>query len=254
MKKILVILLFALVGLAHAFEVRRFDPPQRFWSSGQTDTVLYARPGSRGVVIFFPGGPGKFQTPTQQEEPRGYGNILRAITESTGFDLVVVNSPYSLETPGQSYPSLRESNDHLDRLEAVVKHYHQNRPVWLLGHSNGTFSVVALIRRLQKQNESNLITGMILTGARDVSQFDTNPARPVLFVHHAKDGCINTLYSDVQRNYKRTRELNSRRTEFVTVDSDVTVAGHPCRSGYHMMQGAYIETADAISNFIKDTK
>lgn len=255
MKQILVILLFAVTGIGHCFEVHSFDPPKSFWPSSPTLTLAHIRPNSPGVVIFFPGGDGQFPIPKQlTQEPRGYGIILKNIAERTGFDIVVVNSPYSLETPGQSYPSIRGGSDHLERLETVVKHYHKDRQVWLLGHSNGSFSVVALMNRLQKQNEGHLITGMILSGARDVSQFMQDPARNVLFIHHIKDGCRNTLYTDAQRNFARTQQINSRRTEFVTVDSDVPVSGHPCHSGYHMMQGAYSESADAMINFIKDTK
>jgi len=95
---------------------------------------------------------------------------------------------------------------------------------------------------------------MILTGTRDVAQFTQDPARNVLFVHHAKDGCRNTLYVDAQRNFVRTQQINTRRTEFVTVDSDIAVSGHPCHSGYHMLQGAYTESANAIINFIKNSE
>jgi len=254
MKKLIVTLLFAVASAGNCFEVQRFNPPDTFWASGHTVTLSFVQPNAKGVVVFLPGGDGQFPIPAQSIEPRGFGIILKTIAESTGFSVVAVNSPYPLETAGSSYPSLRESSDHLDRLETVVKHFGKNNKVWVMGHSNGSFSAVALMRRLQKQNESNLIAGIILSGARDVSQFSADPARPVLFVHHLKDGCIHTLYSDVQRNYTQARLLNSRKTEFVTVDSDVAVNGNPCRSGYHMMQGAYIETADAISSFIKDAK
>lgn len=254
MKHLLVILLFAFTGPGHCFEVQSFDPPKSFWPSKPTVTLSYTQPNSKGVIIFFPGGPGQFQLPDPQQEPRGYSLILNNVAERIGFDLVIVNSPYSLETPGQSYPSLRGSSDHLERIETVVKHYHQNRPVWLVGHSNGSFSVVSLINHLQKQNEGHLIKGMILSGARDVAQFKQDPARDVLFLHHAKDGCVNTLYSDARRNFARTQQLNSRRTEFATVDSDNPVTGNPCRSGYHMLHGVYAESADAMVNFIKSTK
>jgi len=146
MKKILVTLLFAFASAAHCFEVREFAPPKSFWPSSNTVTLSYTQPKSTGVIIFFPGGDGQIPIPKQPQEPRGYGIILKAVVEQTGFDAVVVNSPYSLETPGQSYPGLRESNDHLERLETIVKYYHNNRKVWLVGHSNGSFSAVELMR------------------------------------------------------------------------------------------------------------
>jgi hypothetical protein len=252
MKKILVILLFAFASAGHCFEVREFPAPKSFWSSGTTTTAVYTQPNSTGVIIFLPGGDGQFTIPKQVTEVRGYAIVLKTLADLSGFDIVAVNSPYSLMTPGSAYPALRESSDHLDRLEIIIRQYQKTHKVWIMGQSNGTFSAVALVRRLQSKNEAGLISGIILNGTRDVARFTSNPDLPVMFIHHAKDGCSATTYSDAHKNFEQVRLLNSNVTKFSTIDSNVAVSGHPCMSGYHMMQGAQVETATEIHKFIKD--
>jgi hypothetical protein len=75
-----------------------------------------------------------------------------------------------------------------------------------------------------------------------------------LFVHHVKDGCRATLFADAQRNFSRVQKINNQLTRFVAVDSVATAFGNPCESGYHMMQGAYSETAQAVADFVNDTQ
>lgn len=254
MNKILVTLLFVFANLGHCFEVREFAPPKSFWPSSPTVTLSYTQPNSSGVIIFLPGGNGQFPVPKHPVEPRGYALVFKHLADMSGFDIVAVNSPYSLNSPGGPTPSLRESNDHLDRLETVVRHYQKTHKVWVMGHSNGTFSAAALVRRLQDKNEIHLISGMILNGARDVTQFTRETDVPTLFIHHVRDGCLWTSHKDAYQNFLQLKKINNRTTEFVSIDSVAEVSGNPCMSGYHYMQGAHAETAAEIHKFISQSK
>lgn len=255
MKKFLLILLL-ITGVAHAYQAEKFDAPAGSLYRVPTEAVHRIQPNSTNMVIFISGGDGTFtvlkEPPT---EVRGFANVLKSISDLGRADVVSISSPYPLlDNPGSWYPAMRDTKDHLDRIETVVRHYKKTHQIWLMGHSNGSFSITAFMRRLEKQNETSLIKGIILSGARDVARFDRSPEIPVLFVHHVKDGCRATPFGEAQRNFTRIQKINSQLTRFVAVDSDVTTFGNPCESGYHMMQGAYDKTAQAVADFVKDTQ
>jgi hypothetical protein len=253
MKKLLLPILLALVASAHSYEIETFDAPKSFFSE-PTVTIRFAQPNANRVVIFLPGGTGNFAIPKEQGAPRGFGIVLNSISESLGADVVVVNNPYPLnDSPGTWYPAMRDTNDHLTRIETIVRHYQRTHDVWLMGHSNGTFSITAFMRRLERQKNTNLVKGIILSGTRDVAQFDRSPETRTLFVHHVKDACRVTSFAEAQRNFIRIQQINSYKTEFVAINSEGASTGDPCHSGYHMMQGAHKETANAIVNFIKES-
>jgi hypothetical protein len=255
MKKILLILLVACSSV-YGFDIETVDAPKSFFGTGQPTTIVrYTQPSSKQMVIFLPGGTGSFSLPKPQTESKGFLGMLKSISDAGGVDLAIVNSPYPLnDNPGSYYPAMRDSSDHLDRVEAVIRQYHQTHQIWLMGHSNGTFSITTIMRRLQKQNDTGLIKGLIMSGTRDVAQFEWSPAVPVLFIHHVKDGCRATPYTEAERNFARVKQINSRATKFVAVDSDTATSGNPCYTGYHMMQGAYAETTSAVVNFVKETQ
>jgi hypothetical protein len=257
MKKLLLALLLASgVAHGHSYRYEKFDAPAGSRTDLATEAAHHIQPNSKNMVVFIPGGNGTFNIAKEPPtEFRGFVSVFKSISDLSGADVISINSPYPLlDNAGSWYPAMRDTNDHLDRIEAVVRHYKKTHQIWLMGHSNGSFSVTAFMRRLEKQKETNLVKGIILSGARDVAQFDRSPEVPVLFVHHVKDGCRATQFAEAQRNFARVQKINSQSTRFVSVDSTVTTFGNPCESGYHMMQGAYNETAQAIANFVKDTQ
>ena len=202
MKKFLLILLL-ITGVAHAYQAEKFDAPAGSLYRVPTEVVHRIQPNSTHMVIFIPGGNGTFTVSKEpQVEVRGFANVLKSISDLSRADVASISSPYPLlDNPGSWYPAMRDTKDHLDRIEAVVRHYRKTHQIWLMGHSNGSFSITAFMRRLEKQKETNLIKGIVLSGARDVAQFDRSPEIPVLFVHHVKDGCRATLFADAQRNF-----------------------------------------------------
>jgi hypothetical protein len=249
-------LIFAVIcGSAYGFDIETIDPPKSFFGGQPTTIVRYTQPNSKQMVIFLPGGTGSFTLTKPQAEYKGFLGMLKSISDSGDMDLAIVNSPYPLnDNPGSYYPAMRDSSDHLDRIEAVIRQYQKTHQIWLMGHSNGTFSITAMMYRLQKQNDTGLIKGLIMSGTRDVAQFEWNPGLPVLFIHHVKDGCRTTPFEEAQRNFTRVKQMNSRVTKFVAVDSNTATPGNPCFTGYHMMQGAYAETTSAVVHFVKESQ
>ena len=76
---------------------------------------------------------------------------------------------------------------------------------------------------------------------------DTN----VIFVHHEKDGCLNTLYRDAVNNYNKVKSFNQGPTTFITITGGTSGSipggpSGPCYSGYHMYYDAHTETVQNI--------
>ena len=254
MKKLLLSLALACCSHVYGYEIETFDGPKSFFNSQPTAVARYRQPNSKQMIIFLPGGNGHFKLSDKPGEPKGFLSLLKSISDTAGADVAIINSPYPLtDNPGSYYPAMRDSNDHLSRIESVVQHYQKTHQIWLMGHSNGTFSITAFVRYLQRQNSTAPIKGLIMSGTRDVAQFEWGPSVPVLFVHHVKDACRATPFDTAQRNFANVKQINSRVTKFVAVDSNNPVSGDPCYTGYHMMQGAYAETAVAVANFIKES-
>lgn len=258
MNKLLVILLCAFTTtLGVCDELRTFPAPGGFFaSSDPTNVMHWETPNSNGTIIFMPGGYGQFNLKTPWSRNRVKG-IARTAIDVGGMDSVFVDSPYNLPDAGfNGYPSTRATTDHLKRIESVVRYYKETtrKPVWLMGHSNGTFSVSQFVRYLQKNGDTGLIDGLVLSGSREVIEFTDTLQLPILFVHHIKDACRNTDYYDAQRTFNKTKEINKSVTKFVTITGGYPEDGHPCFSSHHMMSGAFSEVSSAITQFIKESK
>ena len=63
---------------------------------------------------------------------------------------VFFDSPYPMARTS-AYPASRASADHQRRIESVVTFYEERfgKPVWLMGHSNGSISIAEFIRARQ---------------------------------------------------------------------------------------------------------
>jgi alpha-beta hydrolase superfamily lysophospholipase len=162
--------------------------------------------------------------------------------------VVIFDSPLFLQGI-----SARSNNDHLGRIESVVKYYKNkfNLPVWLFGHSDGSISVSEY---LNGSNESNkLLAGGILSAGRDETRVTKDWKTPALVLHHEKDACDVTTFGGAQRYFTRIKEKNTSATEFATVVGGIS-SGAPCSTGYHMYEGAFGETLGLIEDFMAKHK
>jgi pimeloyl-ACP methyl ester carboxylesterase len=244
-----VILSFTLCNIGHCDSLQFINAPKSFFGSKDPTTIYtFSNPIARATIIFFPGGEGSFKINENIKHSRNQPRMLQMMADA-GYNVVFVDSPYALKDSGPTgYPAMRDSGDHLDRIDSVLKHHQgQNLPIWLMGHSNGSFTASAFVRRLQKENRMKEISGIILSGTRDLVKFQSPLDINIVFVHHEKDGCVPwTTYQDATNTYNKVKSFNQGPTTFLTITGGNSQSTHPCYSGYHMYNDAYTETVQSI--------
>ena len=256
MKQSIILFICALFALPAQAQVFVVDPIEKgfSYSSDPTATFLWESKNAKAVLIFIPGGEGQLKlTPDRKDLGGFYGNTLKPLSNSSRtsglFDVVIFDSPMVL-LPGTTYPSSRATADHMMRIESVVLYYKSkfNKPVWLMGHSNGAVSVTEFYKYLQGKKKENLISGIIYSSARNGATFNSNTNIPVLFLAHEQDGCSKSTPGNSKSVYEDLKKSNQSRTEYVLIRGG-EAESDPCRSGYHMFFGASQDAYKAIDNF-----
>jgi len=252
MNKLLVTLLFAFASHASCNELIRIPSPETgfFASSSVTEVVFWESEDSKGTVLFLPGGDGTFKTEMATRENVNRIHVIGAVMDIPQWNVAAINSPYGL---GGLDVGARHTTGHTNRIISALhtlKEKTNNKPIWLLGHSNGTVSALSTYSRLQKLNQENLIAGIILTGSRDVIEIPKKINVPILFVHHTNDMCQTTPHSTAMRSFDNAKSKTVSQLEFVSISSNPTGGG--CYSGSHMFRGSRQELSKAIDNFIND--
>ena len=230
--------------------------------SAPTLTLLRAAggPQPRAVLMMMPGGEGQLGlrpgAALDTSPPRtSFAAMTRRLVDpqltSGALHIVGVDSPYDL---GYGLDiSLRATRDHLVRMESVAEFYRARfgLPVWVMGHSNGGYSVAEFARHLKERNKEDLVSGLVFSAVRTISDFGGGPFRwPALFVVSAEDGCTGTSAAGNEKLYERFWERNAAPTEFVLVRSAQPQGGDPCRTGTHMYHRAEEEVAKILDDFI----
>lgn len=251
------ILIVVLCGVANITWAQVFSipaPNQGFFDSKEdTQTFYKSNPNSKAVLVFLPGGVGSFGLTPSFSGERKYGmfdEIARGNNSGIKMDYVFMDSPYAL-SPRKDL-SIRATKDHMDRIKGVVEFYKSktNKPIWLLGHSNGTYSLAQFIN--QTPNYNQLIAGAIFSSGRAERDITIDPINlPILVLHHAEDSCSSTPFGSAQSFYEKVKSRNLSRTEFVAITGG-TDTGEPCSaSGSHHMYGdAYPQFTNAVQQFI----
>ena len=138
------------------------------------------------------------------------------------------------------------------RIESAIRYYKEKTglPVWLMGHSNGGISLTEFFKYAKKNNKTDLIAGFIASGVRSETYFEAPISFPILFIHHEKDGCSDTVPKSSFANYEKVKAVSKFPTEFVYVTSGSAESTNPCISGTHMYNGANQEFAKYIESFV----
>ena len=226
--------------------------------SAPTQTMLWESPDAIATLIFIPGGIGQLGLkPTQTDTKNNFYQSLKLLTHGTssskGISVVLFDSPAALDLNPRGYPWSRASKEHLKRISSVVRFYKQRteKPIWLMGHSNGAVSVTELVRFDDPERGPALLSGLVVSGARTGTHFDAKPLGiPVLFLHHANDQCRDALPSSSVKNFEQVKQANKAPTEFRFIKGGEAEARSPCQSGYHMYNGAETEMVEALRSFI----
>ena len=229
------------------------------FSPDKTKTFLWRARNPAATLVFVPGGEGRLGLADDRKDLGGfYGNTLRPLSDPSltvgRLNVVVFDSPTMLSL-GTLYPTSRATADHLMRIESVVLYYKEklNKPIWLMGHSNGAASVTEFFKYLQKNKKENLVAGVIYSSGRNGSDFSAATTNlPVLFLAHSNDGCAGSTNAESKSVYERLKRVDTARVDYVLIKGG-TSEGDPCRSGYHMFYGASAEAYKAIDSFIGES-
>jgi hypothetical protein len=226
-------------------------------ASAPTQTLFWESADAQATLVFIPGGEGQLGLkPTQKDTRSNFYQSLKNLTETqrvgAGINVVLFDSPKALDSNPRGYPISRATNDHLSRINSVLRFYKlkTGRPIWLMGHSNGAVSVTEFIRFKDFKNEPSLLSGVVISGARTGSHFADRVNLPILFLHHEKDGCRNASSTASYDNFKKIKLSNAAATRFIFIHGGESKAQSPCDSGYHMYNGAEMEMVDALRDFL----
>lgn len=231
-----------------------FESSGVFGSSEPTQTFLWEARQANAVLVMIPGGEGHLGlTPARTELGGFYERVLKPLADETmtsgKVHVVVFDSPDILPS-GDFYPTSRASDDHLSRIESVVRYYKERygKPVWLMGHSNGAISVSEYIR-----SRGDTVNGAIFSSSRAGVKISDTFASPVLFLQHRKDGCAKVSARSVVDVYATIKLAGKTAVAFNWIDGGSS-EGNPCYSGYHMYFGAETQVFRAIDSFIANPK
>ena len=107
-------------------------------------------------------------------------------------------------------------------------------------------------KKLQKDGNSDLISGAVYSSARNGSKFNDSTNLPVLFLAHEKDGCPKSTTSNSRAEFEKLNKANQSKTQYVLLHGGEAEPQNPCYSGFHMFYGASEEAYIAIDRFIND--
>jgi hypothetical protein len=245
-----------LVSIQAKAQVYSVDPIEKgfFYSSDPTQTFVWEGKDAKATLIFIPGGEGQIKlTPERKDIGGFYGNTLKPLSDPTKtsglFNVVLFDSPVALPT---ATLGSRATSDHMMRIESVVLYYKAkfNKPIWLMGHSNGAVSETEFYKYLQDKGKQNLISGIIYSSARNGATFNSNTNLPVLFLAHEQDGCAISTPHNSRQVYEELKKTDKEKIEYVLIKGGSAESSEPCRSGYHMFYGAGQEAYSAIDSFV----
>ena len=260
MKPYLKYLLCVLVTLSEASyaEVILIEPIDKGLGISDKPSISMYWQGkdSKALILFIPGGDGRIGIKEGQADLRHpYYQSLKRLSNpamtSGHTDFVILDSPNEL-SPRQPYPTARGTTDHIVRIESAIRFYKEKTglPIWLMGQSNGGISLTEYVKFAQKNKKMDLISGLILSGARSESNFNPPINMPVLFIHHKEDGCSKITPSSAMSNFQVMKKINLSTTEIIWITSGEEEATNPCHSGHHMFFGVAEEYSRAIDEFI----
>jgi len=228
----------------------------QFGSDNETDipTVYWAKPGSKAVIIFIPGGGGSFGL-TKKTDPQPNWVLADLFRGSqAAVDLVFMDSHTSLQANfGDPYSrwSARREARHLDQIKATVSYYAKKtgKPVFLFGHSNGSLSIAEFLKH--SPDHQKLLGGIILSGSRNETEISGVISLPVLVLHHRKDPNRWTMPESAEKLFLSIQKNNARLTDLAWVDGGKDVSGgDPTHTGRHMYHEATDEAAGLIWRFV----
>ena len=207
---------------------------------------------ARAVALLMVGGGGAINLRTREDGQIAFqpGNFLpRSRREFIRNGIL----PVILDNPSDHRSALsdefRAGKDHATDVRAIVaevKKRYPGLPVFVVGTSRSTVSAAHLARALEGEIAGAVLTSSYFYGGGRamtpiLASFDWSKVKlPLLFAHHADDGCTWTPYRDAARL--------GQRFALITVHGGKPAESGPCDPlAQHGFYGKEPETVDAIA-------
>ncbi len=253
MKSILGFWLFLFSGMINA-EIINIAFKYDSGSNAEIPTVVWKNPDSIATLIFIPGGKGSFGL-NQKPDPKPTWVLSELHKQaSVPMNLVFLDSIHPLQgdsgTPYARWAPRREPR-HIEQIKQTIHFYRAtlNKPVFLLGHSNGSLSISEFLK--QSADNQKLVSGLIFSGSRNETDPGEKITVPVLILHHMTDPNRWTTPSAAEQLFSRIKQNNASLTEQAWVKGGADVwGGDPVHSGRHMYHDANLEAAHHILDFV----
>jgi pimeloyl-ACP methyl ester carboxylesterase len=226
---------------------------------GVTVRIVVASPeGSpRGVFLLFPGGNGRLIAKDGRVIRGGFGRASLPHFAKHGFVAIALDVP-SDQADGFGENS-RVSDVRVQDVRKVIDFAtgKWGRPLFLLGHSSGTFSVAHLAASRADPRIGAIVLAASPTtrgrpgsGMWNVPDFPLRAISvPVLIVHHRDDACRPTSFHEAARLPRLFTA--SPRVAFLEVRGGETLASDPCAGSWtpHDFFGKESEVVAAIADW-----
>lgn len=207
------------------------------------------------VVLLFSGGSGnvRLRPASLRPEFAQRGNFLvrtRYLWAEDGFASAVVDVPSDRAESGMD-DVFRSGRVHAEDIAKVIADLRQRfpkAPLTLIGTSRGTVSAASVANQLPGLFERVVLTASLFTASRSgagLAGFDYASIKaPLLFVHHADDGCPQTPHNTAKRL--------AATWPLITVTGGRPAESGPCEAlAAHGFFGKEAETVEAVKNWIR---
>jgi hypothetical protein len=239
---------------------------------GQQIVALKTRPGVtqscfltstpknlQAAAVLFPGSGGLLRLRTENGQVKfNQGNFLvrsRAEFVKRGVVAALVDAPSDQQDGWGMSDEFRLGGDHAVDIAAIVGELERRFPgvpLFLVGTSRGTLSAASLGARLGREVSGVVLTATMFRPTRrrarepgpGLSKFDFAAInKPLLFVHHASDGCEVTPYGDAARL--------AEKYPLITVVGGAEPRSGPCEPfSQHGFLGREAQTVEQIVNWM----
>jgi pimeloyl-ACP methyl ester carboxylesterase len=206
-----------------------------------TRTLVAGVSEPKATVLLFIGGDGMLKLTESGQTGHGHTFVRSfGMWKAHGIEAVLVDSPEDLGNAMRGHQ--RGSQQHLNRVAEVVRHFQSKRPLWIFGHSMGTSTVAAFLG--SNRPEINLLQGYIVAGTHRGESVPAQIELPALAIHHRLEGCPSTPI-EASEAIIRSRSADTPKA-MVLLDGG-TEPGHRCQSrsyhGFHGIEETLINTA-----------
>ncbi len=230
---------------------------------GELRFVFLGTEDPKAAVVLFPGGRGYLKPSSDGDIRKQKKSFLvhnRADFADHRFLVAVFNPPSGMENLGRPY---RMSEKHGQDIQAVVDALKTRAdvPVWLIGHSRGTFSAANGAVRLKGAVGGLVLTSTVTKSRKKYSIYSTHPngvmdmdlasvSVPVMIVANKTDSCASTPASNAEK--LAGVFTGAAKVAVKVFDGSEASKSDNCRwGGQHHFGGFEDDVVDVIAAFIK---